>query len=476
MKLFVSTPLLTLACFLSSSLAQNSTEPTIEPTLVPTASPVQTVEPTTSEPTEVPETEEPTTATPSFVPSTASPTIVPTSAAPTTAEPTEIPETEEPTTASPTLIPTTAEPSLQPTTVQPTTAEPTVPEETEAPTSSSPTALPTAAPLISIYEIISNSTPTLAFLVSAAGLEGTLSDPNANFTLFSPLESAFAALPNEIALYLLGNVDTVLSPLLLGHVLPFVAPASAVVSLDGEEVEFANGVSQTITVTGNEVSLSAGGDDFVGTAKVVSVDIFASNGVIHEIDRILGVPTIFEFLGATQYAALLGAISVSGLSGELAMASDVTLFAPTTSGFLSLANEYPDLAGVVLDDPGFQLHAADMVLAHMVPNSVAFSGDLADGDVLTMANGENVTVVISNGNVGISPGSVNGTAPVSAVDGVTTQGVIHTLSGVIVPSYLTKTVVDIAVIEAPTAAELVIQAGLDTTLAEGFPFTRMFRM
>jgi hypothetical protein len=66
---------------------------------------------------------------------------------------------------------------------------------------------------------------------------------------------------------------------------------------------------------------------------------------------------------------------------------------------------------------------------------------------------------------------VNGVANIIRTDGVITQGGIHTMSSMIVPTYLTKTVVDIAIQETSVVADLVVQAGLTETLADAFPLT-----
>ena len=342
-----------------------------------------------------------------------------------------------------------------------------------APTSA-PTAAPTSGPLFSIYETGVAANLTVAALAAAAGLDGALSDPNATLTLMAPVNEAFAALPPRVVQYLTDNAATVLTYILLGHVLPVEATADVVVSLDGMEVTFLNEVSQTISVSDEgTVSLTAGGDVFEGDAQVLTTDILASNGVVHLIDRILGIPTLLEILQEGG-AALVTAFTTSGLAAEVENLGGLTLFAPTTAGFLTLSGEYPQLAGAVLNNPGYVLHVQTLLLAHVAP-AVVFSEDLVDGIMVTTMSGDNFTFGI-NETVTISPGSDNGVATViEPLDVIITQGVVHTINALLIPSFLTRTVVDIAVAETSTLASLVVMADLAGTLATTFGLTGKLR-
>eukprot|EP00977_Amphora_coffeiformis_P003052 scaffold575_cov186-Amphora_coffeaeformis.AAC.19 len=338
-----------------------------------------------------------------------------------------------------------------------------------APPTEPPTSAPTMAPLVSIYETGVAANLTVADLAASVGLDGALSDPNATLTLMAPVNEAFAALPPRIVQYLMNNT-AVLTGVLLGHVLPVEAPASFVVTLDGTDVTFLNGVSQTVSVTDGAVSITAGGEFFDGSAQVVQTDIFASNGVIHLIDRILGLPTLLEVVQEGG-AALVAAFTSSGLASTVETLNGVTLFAPTTTGFLTLSAQYPELAQAVLANSGWVLHVRALLLAHVAPVAV-FSEDLEDDMMVTMVSGDNFTINIGNNVTTLSPGSVNGVATVvEPFDVLTTQGVVHTIDALLIPGFLGRTVVDIAVAETSTLASLVVRAGLDGTLATTFGLT-----
>jgi uncharacterized surface protein with fasciclin (FAS1) repeats len=123
---------------------------------------------------------------------------------------------------------------------------------------------------------------TLVAAVKAADLVETLQSPGP-FTVFAPTDAAFDKLPA-------GTVEDLLKPenkaklvdILTYHVVSGVVPASAVV---GKKVDAASVQGSTIMIDGmNGVMLN-------GSAKVISADVIASNGVIHVIDTVILPPS-----------------------------------------------------------------------------------------------------------------------------------------------------------------------------------------
>ncbi|MDQ1248127.1 MAG: hypothetical protein QG597_2499 [Actinomycetota bacterium] len=123
------------------------------------------------------------------------------------------------------------------------------------------------------------TTTTLVTALDAAGLVETLQGPGP-FTVFAPTDEAFAALPAGVLDKLVQpqNKDA-LTKILTYHVVSGEVMSSDVKAGDVPTVE-----GQSITVTtDNGVTLN-------GTAKVVTPDVEASNGVIHLIDSVLLPP------------------------------------------------------------------------------------------------------------------------------------------------------------------------------------------
>jgi uncharacterized surface protein with fasciclin (FAS1) repeats len=127
-----------------------------------------------------------------------------------------------------------------------------------------------------------DSFSTLVTAVDAAGLTGTLSG-DGPFTVFAPVNDAFAALPA-------GTVDTLLAPenqAQLTSVLTYHVVPSKVLSgdlSDGMTVTTVQGQPLTISVQGDAVTLT---DASGNTAAVVQADVEAGNGVVHVIDHVL---------------------------------------------------------------------------------------------------------------------------------------------------------------------------------------------
>jgi transforming growth factor-beta-induced protein len=115
---------------------------------------------------------------------------------------------------------------------------------------------------------------TLVAAVQAAGLEDVLRSAGP-FTIFAPVESAFAALPE-------GALEALLAdPSALAGVLTYHVVAGRIFSSD-----LTDGMTAT-TVQGGTVTIGLTGGARVNNAAIVAADILTSNGVVHLIDRVL---------------------------------------------------------------------------------------------------------------------------------------------------------------------------------------------
>ena len=176
-----------------------------------------------------------------------------------------------------------------PSTAEPTTMPTAMPEPTATP---EPTAAPTEEPASqTIVEIAAadDRFTTLVAAVQAAGLAETLSGEGP-FTVFAPVNDAFAALPA-------GTVDTLLKPenkqtltqVLTYHVVPGKVDAASLV----QQIKAGGGKAMLKTASGGTLTASMRGNDVVimdvkGNAAVVTTaDVYQSNGVIHVVDKVL---------------------------------------------------------------------------------------------------------------------------------------------------------------------------------------------
>jgi uncharacterized surface protein with fasciclin (FAS1) repeats len=116
---------------------------------------------------------------------------------------------------------------------------------------------------------------TLVSLVKQAGLAGALSGPGP-LTVFAPTDAAFAKVP-KATLAALAKNKAKLKAVLLYHVAKRKVAASQVVKLRSVK-----------TLEGGSLAIkTAGGNVYIGGAKVVKPDVRASNGVIHVINKVL---------------------------------------------------------------------------------------------------------------------------------------------------------------------------------------------
>jgi uncharacterized surface protein with fasciclin (FAS1) repeats len=143
-----------------------------------------------------------------------------------------------------------------------------------------------AAQAASITEIAAGDErfTTLVAAVTAAGLAETLAGPGP-FTVYAPVNDAFAALPE-------GTVESLLLPenkgqltnVLLYHVDDRLLPAAAIPAGSNYFKPLLTSERLCITKSADGVSIADG----TGTsANVIIADIVADNGVIHVIDKVL---------------------------------------------------------------------------------------------------------------------------------------------------------------------------------------------
>jgi len=144
----------------------------------------------------------------------------------------------------------------------------------------------TAATASNIVEIAAGDErfSTLIAAVTAAGLAETLSGPGP-FTVYAPVNDAFAALPA-------GTVETLLKPenkgqltnVLLYHVDDRNLPAAGIPAGSNYFKPLLASERLCITKSADGVMIADGTGEM---ANVIIADIQADNGVIHVIDKVL---------------------------------------------------------------------------------------------------------------------------------------------------------------------------------------------
>lgn len=324
-----------------------------------------------------------------------------------------------------------------------------------------PPAAEAAAPTQSIAEIAAGDPnfSTLVTALQAAGLDEVLA-AESEYTVFAPTNDAFAALPEGTVEALLADPQGELSKILLYHVVPGVARAADVVNLT--EAETLNGAPVAITVVDGGVRLN-------DSVNVVTTDIEATNGVIHVIDGVLLPPaaesaSIAEIAaGDPNFSTLVAALQAAGLVDTLAGEGSFTVFAPTNDAFAALPEGTLE---ALLADPQGML--TDILLYH-VADGEARAEDVVNMSGIDTLNGQAVAIAVVDGMV-----KLNDTATVITPDIDASNGVIHVIDSVLIPSASeSSTIADVVASneDFSTLLAALEAAGLTGTLAGDGDFT-----
>jgi len=248
---------------------------------------------------------------------------------------------------------------------------------------------------------------------------------NGPFTVLAPTNDAFATFLSANGFAQLSDVPTdVLSQILLNHVISADVSAADLVALSGAD---GKGYTRTnASGAGNEnISLlfdtNGALPRFNNTANVVSADvadISASNGTVHIIDAVLGLPDVVDHaLNNDNFTSLTGALTSENLVTTLQGDGPFTVFAPTNDAFASFTNPNGNALSSIL-------------LNHVLIGSTALSTGLASGYVTTgatNADGDNLSLYVNvDDNV-----MFNGSSMAIVTDIIGTNGVVHVVDNVI---------------------------------------------
>jgi uncharacterized surface protein with fasciclin (FAS1) repeats len=269
------------------------------------------------------------------------------------------------------------------------------------------------------------ATPELSSLVAALqaadGDLPTVLSGTGPFTVLAPSDEAFAAFLSDNNFSGLSDVPTdVLTQVLLNHVISGQVSASELIS-DG------SGYARTLATgaEGRAMSLyfdTSDGVKFNGVSSVTAADVEASNGVIHLVDAVIGLPTIVDHAVANaNFSSLVGALTTDGntvFTDLLSSPGDFTVFAPLNSAFSAFENPNMNELNTILSN-------------HVVVGASVFSDQLTNSYVSTaavMPMSENNLSLYINVDEGVV---LNGKSTVALADVVASNGVIHAVDAVI---------------------------------------------
>jgi transforming growth factor-beta-induced protein len=292
---------------------------------------------------------------------------------------------------------------------------------------------------------IALETPELTALVAAlSAADGDLVNVlqgDGPFTVLAPTNAAFTAFLNANDFDSLDDVPSdVLTQVLLNHVIMADITSSDLVSLGAG---YASGSAKN--ADGDNISIyfnTSNGVRFNNAASVSTADIDASNGTIHIIDAVIGLPDIVDHAIANSgaFSSLVTALGAAdgGLVNVLRGDGPFTVLAPDNEAFATFLDGAP-LGGV---DTAV---LSQILLNHVIVGSSIKSADLIStgaGYANTGATGagDNAMSIYFNTSDGVK---FNGISSVFQADVVGTNGVIHGVDTVIdIPTVVTFAAAD----------------------------------
>ncbi|WP_445717530.1 fasciclin domain-containing protein [Flavobacterium sp.] len=285
----------------------------------------------------------------------------------------------------------------------------------------------TSSSISSISDVASRNSD-LSILVEALERTDLLDvlDQNGSYTVFAPTNGAFNTFLADNNFSSLDAVPVdALREVLLNHV---VVGANLASNLRTGYVKTLGKGSASSTNTLSMFINTSDGVRLNGVSSVIIANIGASNGVIHVVDAVIGLPTIVTHaLANPNFSTLVGALTSNGqpdfvgiLSGTTN--SPFTVFAPSNDSFTAFETQNPGVLG--------SLTAAQLtsVLSyHVVAGANVLSNAIPSGPITTFETG---TFTITGTT--ITDEAMRQTNIV-AVDVQAANGVIHVINNVILP-------------------------------------------
>ena len=187
------------------------------------------------------------------------------------------------------------------------------------------------------------------------------------------------------------------------------------------------------------------GVTFNGVSSVTSADVVASNGIVHLVDAVIGLPSVVTFaLADPNFSSLVQALTAydypQSFVGLLSIPagsapSPFTVFAPVNSGFENLLDELSLNTLYDIDEQTL----GTVLSYHVVVGVNQVSSSLSGGMVLTTSlaqsnpNNADLTFNFGDNGEGILTDNNGRTSNIIAVDVQADNGIIHAIDTVVLP-------------------------------------------
>lgn len=292
--------------------------------------------------------------------------------------------------------------------------------------------------------------------IDHAGLRQALSDQGP-FTIFAPNDEAFREALRFLGASSIQNIPRDnLAALLVYHVIPGRILANQIPA--GEINTFLENVVLNISRTGSNIVLN-------DSIQIISRDIEARNGMIHEIDKVLFPPSnsILDVIENNGFTSLLNAVLEADLDEELANGGPFTLFAPNNTAFTRFLNDNKLSSAELLALPNLE----DIIKNHLLEGVLPSAGIQA-GAYLSKTGEPIFTSLAPNGAIWI-----NGKARIISANLGADNGLVHVIDYIISSptQSLSELILGNTVAESPQFKHLLAaleKSGLTASLNRGF--------
>ena len=292
--------------------------------------------------------------------------------------------------------------------------------------------------ILSILESSSNYS-YLTYALQKTNLDTTFNGLNVNdlYTFFAPNNMAFSRFLMDAGF---NNIDDVpveiLKKILLNHVVvDVIRYRDFETGYFKTAAQYINGNSmKNLSIHIEQVNMRV---TLNGESMVTQGNVYASNGVIHAVNRVIPLPSIVTFAKADKnLEILLSALTRQDLTTDFAsvLSTDIgtspapfTVFAPTNQAFIDLLAELGLSSLSDIDETTLKT----MLTYHVIGEVNAYSTDLTDNLELNTLGGQ-VTANVSGGAT-LTDGN-NRVSNIIAIDIQANNGVIHIIDKVILPN------------------------------------------
>lgn len=304
-----------------------------------------------------------------------------------------------------------------------------------------------------MYELINESkyTTKLAKLINEYDdLVEALNGTKANYTVFAPVDAAFEKIPKHHP----KPSKEFLKNLLLYHVVDDFYPAGRVLHsytiptlfTSSKNLGHAQRLAPKVTLRGPTINYYS---------RIIAVDIFGTNGVVHGLDTILAPPpkvaTIINLLPG-EFSTLELALTKTGIFEQMNNSdyehNGGTFFAPNNFAFKKLGPR----ANAFLFSKYGEKYLKALLEYHIVVDQTLYSDAFIDGtkddadedkttDVHSSTYHYDLPTLLEDKYLSVDVGRmgpfveirINGFSRVTVSDGVAADGVIQVVSNVLIP-------------------------------------------